>query len=198
MNIEELKTISDADRFSDEVMENNSEDRFGKALFVGAFTAIVCAGLWIVLSYLTHIQIGYMAIGIGLGVGFAIRWVARSRAPKFALIAGVFSFTGWLLGTMATLPMFSLSIIDYLFCLLAVGEGIYFVAFSRLGPQVDTCEDELDELLREKEENGITSKKADVDETDGADDEYVDRRHHDPFRGKTLYSKIKNRRGPFI
>jgi hypothetical protein len=200
MNIEEIKKISDADRFSDEVKADNSEDRFLKALFAGILAAIVCAVFWMTLTFIMQMQIGFMAIGIGLGVGFAIRSVSRSRAPKFALIAGACSFLGWLLGTIATFPMFpSLSIYDYLFCLLAVAEGVYFIAYSRLGPEVDTCEDELDVLLREKEEHEPTSNKTDVDETDDPDDDYVERRHHNPFRGKTIYEKVKNRRrGPLI
>jgi len=195
MTSDELEIINEEDESNDDFNVNQSDNLLTNVLLSGMLAAVICSGLWIIISFALKIQIGYMALGIGVGVGYTVRWVSKSNSEKFAFISAALSLFGWLLGTMITRSMFSVSIFDYIFCLLAIGEGFYFVAYSKLGPEVEKEEDELDILLREKTEKNEVVEK---DKTDD-DNEYENRRHNDPRRAKSMYEDTKrNRRGPLI
>jgi hypothetical protein len=195
MTLDEFEIKNEEQESCSDIIEDQSDSQVSKVLIPGMFAALICAGLWIIFSYIFKVQIGFMAIGIGVGVGYTIRRVSKSNSEKFAFISAGISFFGWLLGTIITLPMFSISMFDFFFCILAIGEGFYFVAYSKLGPEIEKEEDELDILLREKEEKKKGLKE---DKTDD-DDEYESRRHNDPYRAKRICEDNKRtRRGPFI
>jgi hypothetical protein len=195
MTLDEFEIKNEKQELLRDPIEDKPDSQVMKVLIPGMLAAFICAGLWVIISTIFKVQIGYMALGIGVGVGYTVRKVSKSNSEKLALVSAGISFLGWLFGTIITLPMFPLSIYDYLFCFLAIGEGFYFVAYSKLGPEIEIEEDELDILLREKDEK---KKGLEKDKTDD-DDEYESRRHNDPYRAKRIYEDIKTtRRGPFI
>ena len=59
---------------------------------------LVSAALWAIISVALNFQIGYMAIGVGLLVGFTVRYFGIGLELKFGIIGGVFAFLGCLLG----------------------------------------------------------------------------------------------------
>lgn len=64
----------------------------------GAAACLVSAFLWAVISVATGYQIGYMAIAVGLLVGFAIRFVGKGIDPIFGIMGALFALAGCLLG----------------------------------------------------------------------------------------------------
>ncbi len=71
---------------------------FYYAIVGGALASIVGAILWALITVSTNTQIGYMAIGIGIIVGFAIRYFGAGIDKKFGLLGGLFSLFGCVLG----------------------------------------------------------------------------------------------------
>lgn len=74
----------------------------GKALAAGFAAAVVGAVLWAVVTVTTHYQIGFMAIGLGFLVGWAVRTTGRSGAPVLGYLGAVFALAGCILGNLLT------------------------------------------------------------------------------------------------
>jgi hypothetical protein len=70
----------------------------GYALLGGCVAMLVSATLWAIISVTIKFQIGYMAIGVGLLVGFMVRFFGIGLERKFGILGGVFAFLGCLLG----------------------------------------------------------------------------------------------------
>ena len=72
--------------------------RFIISLFAGLAAAVVAAILWAGITAATSFQIGYMSIGVGFLVAFAVRLSGHSRDPKFAYLSAILSLFGCMLG----------------------------------------------------------------------------------------------------
>ncbi len=134
------------------------EQNYPMALICGITVGILGAVLWGAITLATNYQIGYMAIAIGAGVGFTIRFAGKGVDPIFGisgaiiavlscLLGNFFSIIGFLanqenLGYIDTLLMFDYSFllqlmeetfspIDLLFYGLAGAQGYKF-AFRAL------------------------------------------------------------------
>ncbi|WP_065219810.1 MULTISPECIES: hypothetical protein [Butyricimonas] len=84
---------------SEEVLERlRLHQSVGYALLGGCVAMLVSAALWAIISVALNFQIGYMAIGVGLLVGFTVRYFGIGLELKFGIIGGVFAFLGCLLG----------------------------------------------------------------------------------------------------
>lgn len=90
---------------------------FPLAIVGGAIAAVIGAAIWAAVSLATGYQIGFMAIGVGLLVGIAVRFAGGGGSPAFGVIGGLFALLGCLLGNLLT-------VIGY----LADHEGIGFFA----------------------------------------------------------------------
>lgn len=66
----------------------------------GLAVAIGAAILWAVVTYLTRMQIGFMAIGVGFLVGYAVRTLGQGVDPVFGYAGAVLSLFGCLLGNL--------------------------------------------------------------------------------------------------
>ncbi len=58
--------------------------------------------LWAAVTSVTHLQIGWMAVGIGALVGLSVRKLGRGRGPAFAVAGAVLSLLGCLAGNLLT------------------------------------------------------------------------------------------------
>jgi antitoxin component YwqK of YwqJK toxin-antitoxin module len=68
---------------------------------VGGFSAaIVGALLWAVITVATKYQIGYMAIGVGLLVGFSVRYFGAGIDYAFGIVGAFFALFGCALGNL--------------------------------------------------------------------------------------------------
>lgn len=133
----------------------------GMAVAAGAISALVGAAVWAGITVATHYQIGWMAVGIGFLVGYAVRVAGHGVQPIFGVIGAVFALLGCLLGNLfgsagfiaiendvsywmvvsSITPSMALEIlevtfspIDLLFYGIAVYEGFKF-AFTRVQTQ---------------------------------------------------------------
>jgi hypothetical protein len=73
------------------------------ALVAGLAAALVGAIGWAVVTNTTGYQIGWMAIGIGFIVGFAIRTAGQGLTRSFGIAGGAFSLFGCLFGNLLSI-----------------------------------------------------------------------------------------------
>ena len=69
----------------------------------GFVASCVGAALWAVVTVATGVQIGWIAVGIGFLVGFAVRTVGKGLEPVFGYVGGAFALAGCLAGNLLAL-----------------------------------------------------------------------------------------------
>lgn len=99
-----------------------SEQNMVLAIVAGAVASLVGAVAWAGITVVTGYQIGFMSIGIGFLVGFAVRTLGKGISSPFGVVGAIFSLVGCGLGNLlAVLAM------------VAENEGIeFFSALSQL------------------------------------------------------------------
>ena len=68
------------------------------AIAAGALVGIVGAVLWAAITAATNYQIGYMALAIGAGVGFAVRYGGKGIDPVFGFAGAGLAILSCVLG----------------------------------------------------------------------------------------------------
>jgi hypothetical protein len=69
-------------------------------LIGGVIAMLVGAVIWGAITYFTEYQIGWMAIGVGFLVGFAIRFFGRGKTITFGISGAVLALIGCVLGNL--------------------------------------------------------------------------------------------------
>jgi hypothetical protein len=64
----------------------------------GVIAALLGAIVWAVVTVTTGYQIGYMAVGIGLLVGFSVRFLGKGMDQIFGIMGAVLALAGCLIG----------------------------------------------------------------------------------------------------
>jgi hypothetical protein len=72
------------------------------ALLGGIAAMVVSAVIWALITYWTEYQIGFMAIGVGIAVGFAVRICGKGITPLFGVTGAVLALLGCVLGNILT------------------------------------------------------------------------------------------------
>jgi hypothetical protein len=72
----------------------------GGAVIGGLIAALVGALIWAVITVTIKFQIGFMAVGVGFLVAWAVRTLGKGRDTTFGIIGGVFALLGCLLGNL--------------------------------------------------------------------------------------------------
>jgi hypothetical protein len=80
-----------------------SEQNLPLAILAGGASAFGAAFLWALVKVLTEYQIGWMAIGVGIVVGVAVRTVGRGIDRRFGVVGAGFSLVGCLVGNLFTI-----------------------------------------------------------------------------------------------
>lgn len=93
-----------------------SEQNLLMGTLAGLVASTIGAGIWATVTVMTEYQIGWMAIGIGLLVGFAIRFTGKGINQSFGIVGGVMSLVGCVVGNIFTISYF-----------VAVNEGMAFM-----------------------------------------------------------------------
>ncbi len=75
------------------------------ALIAGICAAIVSAVVWAAVTVVTEYQIGWMAVGVGILVGFAVR-LGKGVDNIFRYIGAVLALVGCVLGNFFTIVGF--------------------------------------------------------------------------------------------
>lgn len=72
------------------------------AILGATVAALLGAFLWALITFFAKYQIGYMAIGVGLLVGFAVRFTGKSDGIIFGIIGAVFAVLGCYIGNIGS------------------------------------------------------------------------------------------------
>lgn len=70
------------------------------ALLGGFVAAVAAAVLWAVITVTMKFQIGFMAIGVGFLVAWAVRTLGKGHTVTYGVIGGAFALLGCLLGNL--------------------------------------------------------------------------------------------------
>ncbi|MHC1774246.1 MAG: toxin-antitoxin system YwqK family antitoxin [Lentimicrobium sp.] len=73
---------------------------FNYAIIGGILAALVSAALWAVITVAAKYQIGYMAIGVGILVGFGVRFFGSGIDKKFGFLGAMLAVLGCLTGNL--------------------------------------------------------------------------------------------------
>ena len=68
----------------------------------GLAAAAVGAGAWALVTVITNYQIGWMAIGVGFVVGWAVRLAGKGTSTAFGVLGGGLALGGCLAGNLLT------------------------------------------------------------------------------------------------
>lgn len=77
------------------------------AIIAGLIASLIGGGIWAAITVTTEYQIGWMAIGVGFIVGYAVRFAGKGDTPIFGVIGAAFALFGCLLGNYLTLCGFA-------------------------------------------------------------------------------------------
>jgi antitoxin component YwqK of YwqJK toxin-antitoxin module len=77
-----------------------SHQDFNFAIVGGLVATLVSAVLWAIITVAAKYQIGYMAVGVGLLVGFAVRFFGAGVDKKFGFLGAGLALLGCLLGNL--------------------------------------------------------------------------------------------------
>ncbi len=87
------------DRYLQEVRDNQS---LPLGVLGGAAAAAVAAGIWAYVTVLTNYQIGWMAVGVGFLVGYAVRLLGKGIDQPFGIAGGAIALLGCAAGNLMT------------------------------------------------------------------------------------------------
>jgi hypothetical protein len=76
------------------------EPNLPAAVLGGLVAAVVGALVWAVITVTTKFQIGFMAVGVGFLVAWAVRTLGKGRSQVFGIVGGLFAFLGCILGNL--------------------------------------------------------------------------------------------------
>lgn len=76
------------------------EQSLGAAAGAGVVAALIGAAAWAAVSIATGSHVGFLAIGVGFLVGFAVRWAGKGLDPAFGLLGGALALAGCVLGNL--------------------------------------------------------------------------------------------------
>ncbi len=72
--------------------------RFLFALIAGGVAALLAAIIWAAITAAASFQIGFMSIGVGFAVAFAVRYFGHSNDRGFAILSAALTLAGCVLG----------------------------------------------------------------------------------------------------
>jgi hypothetical protein len=66
----------------------------------GMVAALIGAGAWATVTVLTNFQIGWMAVGVGFLVGYAVRVFGKGLSNVYGFVGATLALTGCLAGNL--------------------------------------------------------------------------------------------------
>src|SRR5215203_3770906 len=72
------------------------------AILGGLIASLVGALLWAIITYATKYQIGFMAVGVGFLVGYAVNYFGKGITSAFGVVGAVCSLFGCIFGNILT------------------------------------------------------------------------------------------------
>jgi hypothetical protein len=83
-------------------MDKTENPNLALGLAAGIAAAIVGAVLWALITVATEYQIGWMAVGVGLLVGYAVRTFGKGLDSVFGISGSVIALLGCIAGNFLT------------------------------------------------------------------------------------------------
>lgn len=77
-----------------------SEQNLGLGAIAGAAAALIGAAAWAAVTVFTHYQIGWMAVGVGFLVAFAVRTFGKGLDGVFGIVGAGLALLGCLVGNL--------------------------------------------------------------------------------------------------
>lgn len=79
---------------------NLPQSNLALAIVGGAVAALIGAAAWAAITITSGYQIGFMAIGVGFLVGFAVRQLGKGSTPAFGAVGALLSLAGCVVGNI--------------------------------------------------------------------------------------------------
>jgi hypothetical protein len=92
----------DAARIQRLMDDIKSKQSIGLAILGGLVAAIIAAIAWGFITYATGYKIGFVAIGVGFLVGFAVRFCGKGLTMPFGIVGALLALFGCVLGNFLT------------------------------------------------------------------------------------------------
>lgn len=103
-----------------------AEQSLGLGIAAGAVASLAGAAAWAAVTVATGWQIGFMAIGVGLLVGYAVRLAGKGVTAPFGVAGAALALLGCALGNLLAVT-----------AMVAQHQGVAFLdALSQLTPQL--------------------------------------------------------------
>jgi len=83
-----------------------SEQNLVMGALSGLLAAFVGAGTWAAVTVVTEVQIGWMAVGVGVLVAFATRFAGKGISPAFGFVSAALALLGCAAGNLLTVAWF--------------------------------------------------------------------------------------------
>ena len=80
------------------LQRRKAEQSMPLALAAGVVAALVGAVIWAIVTDMTGYQIGWMAVGVGFLVGFAVQYLGKGIEPSFQYVGAACALLGCVLG----------------------------------------------------------------------------------------------------
>lgn len=145
-------------------VEQTREPKFLLGVFAGLAAAVASAVVWCAIAIVTQYQVGWMALGVGLLVGWSVRRAGRGIDARFRIVGGVCALCGCLLGNLL-IGVYALAMAEQvpivgvfnaldMSLTIAILEAMYspvdllFYGLAMYeGHQLSGCDDELEESI---------------------------------------------------
>lgn len=82
------------------VDDTRANQNLSMGILGGAAAAAIGAILWGVITYVTAFQIGWMAVGVGCLVGFAVRKMGQGIDTSFGVAGAILALAGCVMGNL--------------------------------------------------------------------------------------------------
>jgi hypothetical protein len=90
------------------VLETPVQPNFPLAIVGGVGGAVAGAAIWAVVTVVTKMELGIIAVAIGFIVGWAVRELGKGSEQKFAIMAAICGLFGCVLGNaLSAIAIFS-------------------------------------------------------------------------------------------
>ena len=87
------------------IAQRKAAQNLGLGILGGVLGATIGASIWAGLTFVTHFQIGWMAVGVGFLAGFGVRILGKGIEPIFGYIGATLALIGCLAGNLLTVML---------------------------------------------------------------------------------------------
>jgi hypothetical protein len=99
MGVTETKEYTEM-RLKKYVEDVKTNQNLSMGIAAGAVAAVIGAVLWGAITYVTSFQIGWMAVGVGILVGYAVRRFGQGVDISFGISGAALAVAGCLMGNI--------------------------------------------------------------------------------------------------